>query len=139
MYENTSNYLLRLVRERKFQIEKRCYIVQLPYCKSDDIPEETKHLKRLSLPKELPKLVKIIHATERVKCASSVSDRKFLDSVKLAKLETLEEDVNSVKDGQETGQLDLLFNCLLNLNMISYIDFIYSYFRKSSRNYRNIK
>lgn len=106
IYENTSNYLLRLVRERKFQIEKRCYIVQLPYCKSDDIPEETKHLKRLSLPKELPKLVKIIHATERVKCASSASDRKFLDSVKLAKLETLEEDVNSVKDGQETGQLN---------------------------------
>ncbi|XP_043791661.1 uncharacterized protein LOC122714412 isoform X1 [Apis laboriosa] len=105
IYENTSNYLLRLVRERKFQIEKRCYIVQLPYCKSDDIPEETKHLKRFSLPKELPKLVKIIHATEHVKCASSVSDRKFLDSVKLAKLETLEEDVNNVKDGQETENL----------------------------------
>lgn len=77
--------------------------MQLPYCKSDDIPEETRHLKRLCLPKELPKLVKIIHKMERVRCVSTVSDREFLDSVKLAKLEMLEEDGTVAKDERETG------------------------------------
>lgn len=91
------------MKENQSEKEKRYYIVQLPYCKSDDVPEETRHLRRLSLPKELPKLVKIIHNVERVKC-SSVSDQEFLDSVKLAKLEILKEDANIAKDERETGQ-----------------------------------
>ncbi|XP_003394123.2 uncharacterized protein LOC126916829 isoform X1 [Bombus affinis] len=104
IYRNTGNYLLRLVKENQSEKEKRYYIVQLPYCKSDDVPEETRHLRRLSLPKELPKLVKIIHKVERVKC-SSVSDQEFLDSVKLAKLEILKEDANIAKDERETENL----------------------------------
>lgn len=105
VYQNTGNYLLRLVKETQSQKEKRCYIVQLPYCKSDDVPEETRHFKRLCLPKELTKLVKIIHKMERARCVSSVSDREFLDSVKLAKLEILKEDVNVAKDERETENL----------------------------------
>ena len=40
---------------------------------------------------------------ERARCVSSVSDREFLDSVKLAKLEILKEDANVAKDERETG------------------------------------
>ncbi|OAD57020.1 hypothetical protein WN48_02819 [Eufriesea mexicana] len=116
IYRNTGNYLLRLVRENQTQKEKRCYIVQLPYCKSDDIPEETRHLKRLCLPKELPKLVKMIHKMERVRCVSTVSDREFLDSVKLAKLEILEEDANIAKDERETENLLPLENSEISNN-----------------------
>ncbi|CAK9812967.1 hypothetical protein ANTQUA_LOCUS7476 [Anthophora quadrimaculata] len=106
IYRNTDNYLLRLVKENnQEQKEKRFYIVQLPYCKSDDVPEETRHFKRLCLPKELPKLVKMIHRMERVKSVSSVSDKEFLDSVKLAKLEILEMEANVGKGERETENL----------------------------------
>ncbi|XP_017789355.1 PREDICTED: uncharacterized protein LOC108571752 isoform X2 [Habropoda laboriosa] len=107
IYRNTDNYLLRLVKEQnnQEQKEKRYYIVQLPYCKSDDVPEETRHFKKLCLPKELPKLVNMIHKEERVKSVSSVSDKEFLDSVKLAKLEILEKDANVGKDERETENL----------------------------------
>lgn len=76
--------------------------MHLPYCKPDDLPEEMRHSKRFCLPKELPKLVKVIHKMEHAVCGS-VSDKEFLDSVKLAKLEILEEDSNMVKETRETG------------------------------------
>lgn len=76
--------------------------MQLPYCKPEDLPEETRHLKKFSLPKELARLVKVIHKMEYVGCVC-VSDKEFLDSVKLAKLEMLEEDENSSREARETG------------------------------------
>ncbi|XP_076292829.1 uncharacterized protein LOC143215020 isoform X2 [Lasioglossum baleicum] len=103
IYRDNDNHLLKLVKENQARKEKRYYIVQLPYCKPEDVPEETRHLRRFSLPKELPNLVKVIHKMERVGCIY-VSDKEFLDSVKLAKLEMLGEDSNS-RDARETENL----------------------------------
>ncbi|KZC11530.1 PREDICTED: uncharacterized protein LOC107189611 [Dufourea novaeangliae] len=104
IYRDNDNDLLKLVRENQCQRDKRYYIVQLPYCKPEDMPEETRHMTRFCLPKELPKLVKVIHKMERVG-SISVSDKEFLDSVKLAKLEILEEDANSTREARETENL----------------------------------
>ncbi|XP_076675303.1 uncharacterized protein LOC143372700 [Andrena cerasifolii] len=104
IYQDNDNRLLSLVRENQSQKEKRYYAVHLPYCKPDDLPEEMRHSKRFCLPKELPKLVKVIHKMEHAVCGS-VSDKEFLDSVKLAKLEILEEDSNMVKETRETENL----------------------------------
>lgn len=107
IYQNDS-YLLRLIKENIGEKDKRYYVVHLPYCKLDDVPEETRHLKRFRLPKELPRLVKLIHGMERVfGCFPSVCDKAFLDSVKLAKLEILEEDANMLKEKLEIGQFSL--------------------------------
>ncbi|XP_076653491.1 uncharacterized protein LOC143359449 isoform X2 [Halictus rubicundus] len=103
IYRDNDNHLLKLVKENQARKEKRCYIVQLPYCKPEDVPEETRHLRRFSLPKELPNLVKVIHKIDCVGCVY-VSDKEFLDSVKLAKLEMLGEDSNS-RDARETENL----------------------------------
>ncbi|XP_033321808.1 uncharacterized protein LOC117217969 isoform X2 [Megalopta genalis] len=102
IYKDNDNHLLQLVKENQARKKKRYYIVQLPYCKLEDVPEETRHLRRFSLPKELPNLVKEIH---KMKCVGCVSDKEFLDSVKLAKLEMLEEDSSSSRDARETENL----------------------------------
>lgn len=102
IYCNKDNHLLKLVRENQTAKEKRYFIVQLPYCKPEDIPEETRHLKKYFLPKELARLVKAIHKIEYGGCVC-VSDKEFLDSVKLAKLEMLKEDENSSREARETG------------------------------------
>ncbi|XP_046144269.1 uncharacterized protein LOC114877607 isoform X2 [Osmia bicornis bicornis] len=100
--QNTDSYLLRLIKENIGEKGKRYYVVDLPYCKFDDVPEETRHLKRFRLPKELPRLVKLIHGMERVfGCFPSVCDKDFLDSVKLAKLEILNEDESMSKEKPE--------------------------------------
>ncbi|XP_076233101.1 uncharacterized protein LOC143178374 isoform X2 [Calliopsis andreniformis] len=104
IYQGNDDFLFKLIRENRFEKEKRYYVVQLPYCKPDDLPEELRHFKKFSLPKELPKLVKAIHKIEQIGCIS-VCDKDFLDSVKLAKLEILEEDGNMVKETRETENL----------------------------------
>ncbi|XP_076756004.1 uncharacterized protein LOC143426425 [Xylocopa sonorina] len=106
VYQNsTDSYLLRLIKENQSAMEKCYYIVQLPYCKADDVPEEIRHLKRLSLPKELSSLVRIIYKMTRVKYVSSVSDEEFLNSVKLAEDKIPCEGSNLVKDEGETATL----------------------------------
>ncbi|CAL7948030.1 unnamed protein product [Xylocopa violacea] len=105
VYQNsTDSYLLKLVKENQSERGKRCYIVQLPYCKADDVPEETRHLRRFSLPKELSSLVNVIYRTERVKYLSTVSDEEFLNSVKLANDEIVDEGPNVARDEEETGK-----------------------------------
>ncbi|XP_076228523.1 uncharacterized protein LOC116432018 [Nomia melanderi] len=104
IYCNKDNHLFKLLRENQATKEKRYFIVQLPYCKPEDVPEETRHLKKFSLPKELARLVKVIHKMEYVGCVC-VSDKDFLDSVKLAKLEMLEEDESSSREARETENL----------------------------------
>ncbi|XP_043254469.1 uncharacterized protein LOC122398548 [Colletes gigas] len=104
IYRDNDNHFLKLVKENQFQKGKRYYIVQLPYCTPNDVPEETRHLKRFCLPKELPKLVKVIHQIQSSRWVSAC-DREFLDSVKLAKLEILEEDGSAMKGTRETENL----------------------------------
>ncbi|XP_053987508.1 uncharacterized protein LOC128880941 [Hylaeus volcanicus] len=104
IYRDNDNYFLRLVKENQFQKGKRYYIVQLPYCTQNDVPEETRHLKRFCLPKELPKLVKVIHKIKNSRRVT-VCDKEFLDSVKLAKLEILGEDASMTKETRETENL----------------------------------
>lgn len=116
IYRGNDNCLLKLIKENEYQKEKRYYVLQLPYCKPDDLPEDLKHLKKFCLPKELPKLVKVIHKMEHVGCISAC-DKEFIDSVKLGKLEILEEDTNMVKETRETGQL--FYQSRINFRSVS--------------------
>lgn len=102
IYQNNNDHFLRLVKENQFHKGKKYYVVQLPYCTLNDVPKETRHLKKFCLPKELPKLVKVIHKMQNAR-RIFVSDKEFLDSVKLAKLEILGEDTNMTKETRETG------------------------------------
>nr|XP_034194458.1 uncharacterized protein LOC117610776 isoform X3 [Osmia lignaria] len=121
--QKTDSYLLRLIKENIGEKDKRYYVVHLPYCKFDDVPEEMRHLKRFDLPKELPRLVKLIHGMERVfGCFPSVCDKDFLDSVKLAKLELLNEVASMSKEKPETENLPLLPNtqsCVTNIGELN--------------------
>ncbi|CAL7948031.1 unnamed protein product [Xylocopa violacea] len=123
VYQNsTDSYLLKLVKENQSERGKRCYIVQLPYCKADDVPEETRHLRRFSLPKELSSLVNVIYRTERVKYLSTVSDEEFLNSVKLANDEIVDEGPNVARDEEETETLITLRNVAVPNNEIFWSD-----------------
>ncbi|XP_017887333.1 uncharacterized protein LOC108629272 isoform X2 [Ceratina calcarata] len=103
IYRNANSYLLRLMDASQSRT-KRYYIVQLPYCKSDDVLEEANsNVTVICLPKELPKLIKLIHGHGEY--VFSASDKEFLDSLKTVKLEFFDEDPNVGKDERETENL----------------------------------
>nr|XP_012152386.1 PREDICTED: uncharacterized protein LOC100878942 [Megachile rotundata] len=102
-YRSTDDHFLRLNKENISLKDKRYYIVHLPYCKVDDVPEETRHLRRFRLPEELRKLVKIIHEMERARCFPFASDKELLGSVKFAEREISREDASVSAEKLETG------------------------------------
>ncbi|XP_066584361.1 uncharacterized protein [Prorops nasuta] len=98
IYQNIDNHILRLLKENYSQRDKRYYIIQLPYCKASDIPEEAKHFKRLKLPEHLSKLVKTIHNIDYFGF-HNVSDHDLQESIRSAILEIKEnETVTPITD-----------------------------------------
>ena len=79
---------LRLIKENYPRRNKRYYAIQFPYCKSDDIPKEARHFKRFLMPEELDKLVRTIHQVDYIRYYG-VSDRDFVDSIVLAKMQVI--------------------------------------------------
>ncbi|XP_032666687.1 uncharacterized protein LOC116842091 isoform X2 [Odontomachus brunneus] len=61
VYRNVDKHLLRLLKENYPQRNKRYYALHLPYCDTEDIPEEARLFKMFRVPRDLRKLVKTIH------------------------------------------------------------------------------
>ena len=94
---------IRLLKENYPRRNKRYYALQFPYCKSDDIPREARQFKRFKMPEELDKLVRTIHEVEYIRFFG-VSEKDFVDSVKLAKLQVVPTERTS-KTTEENGNL----------------------------------
>lgn len=88
IYRNMDSQALRLLKENYPRRNKRYFALQFPYCKSEDIPKEARQFKRFSMPEELDKLVRTIHEVEYIRFFG-VSDKDFVDSVKLAKIQVV--------------------------------------------------
>ncbi|XP_001604511.1 uncharacterized protein LOC100120917 isoform X1 [Nasonia vitripennis] len=88
IYRNMDSQALRLLKENYPLRNKRYFALQFPYCKSEDIPKEARQFKRFSMPEELEKLVRTIHEVEYIRFFG-VSDKDFVDSVKLAKIQVV--------------------------------------------------
>jgi hypothetical protein len=80
---------LRLLKENYPRRNKRYYALQFPYCTPENIPKEALQFKRFLMPEELDKLVKTVHEVEYIRFFG-VSDKDFIDSIKLAKLQIVQ-------------------------------------------------
>ncbi|XP_011500596.1 PREDICTED: uncharacterized protein LOC105364382 isoform X2 [Ceratosolen solmsi marchali] len=103
IYRNIDNQALRLLKENYPRRNKRYYALQFPYCKANDIPKEARQFKRFTMPEELDKLVKTVHEVEYIRFFG-VSDKDFVDSIKLAKLQI----VKTERNFQAVEENDLL-------------------------------
>ncbi|XP_011863379.1 PREDICTED: uncharacterized protein LOC105559583 [Vollenhovia emeryi] len=105
IYRNVDNHLLRLLKENYPRRNKRYYAVHLPYCKSDDIPEEARLFKKFCIPEDLTRLVKTIHGIVCLRFFPS-SDQELLESIKFATAKIFEDDAaNATKNTKETDDL----------------------------------
>ncbi|XP_050464992.1 uncharacterized protein LOC126858564 [Cataglyphis hispanica] len=105
VYQNVDNHLLRLLKENYPQRNKRYYVIHLPYCKPDHIPEEARFFKKFRLPENLTRLVKTIHG---IGCLQffAVSDRELLESIRCATMKIFEDEASSMtKNIDETDGL----------------------------------
>lgn len=104
IYRNVDNHALRLIKENYPKRNKRYLAVQLPYCKTTDIPEEAKYFKRYNIPDDLDKLVRSVHNVEFVRFFG-ISNNELVHSVNLAKLQTSPSDTEECKITKETGKI----------------------------------
>ncbi|KAL6439571.1 hypothetical protein ACFW04_003990 [Cataglyphis niger] len=105
VYQNVDNHLLRLLKENYPHRNKRYYVIYLPYCKPDHIPEEARFFKKFHLPENLTRLVKTIHG---IGCLQffAVSDRELLESIRCATMKIFEDEASSItKNIDETDGL----------------------------------
>lgn len=89
-------------------------VIELPYCKPDDVPEEARIFKRLILPMNLDKFVKFIHNVNYLRFFG-VSNKDFIDSIDIAMMEIPQERPSSPKNAQETGKYNLNANKKKNI------------------------
>ncbi|XP_015108561.1 uncharacterized protein LOC107035591 [Diachasma alloeum] len=104
IYRNVDNHALRLLKENYSHRNKRYIAVELPYCTSDEIPEEARLFKKLRLPESLDKLVKYLHNIEFVRCFTG-SSQALIESINLATIEVSRERQESPKNIDETHEL----------------------------------
>ncbi|XP_024946939.1 uncharacterized protein LOC107273895 isoform X1 [Cephus cinctus] len=90
IYRNLDNYALRLLEENYPRRNKRYLTIQFPYCKTDDIPEEAKHFKRINVPDDLGKVVNTIYNVDMR--LDSESKHELLKSIEDA-LSSVQQDV----------------------------------------------
>lgn len=96
-YHNNHEYLSRLLKENaiRSRAEKRCCVVQFPYCMLDPVPEEGRDAERFSLPNDLLKLVKFLHKKRRFK-RFSASKEQLMESIRLAKMDLADGDTEEI-------------------------------------------
>lgn len=104
IYENIDNYALQLIKENYGQRNKRYYILQLPYCKATDLPDEAQRFQRFRMPDELSKLVRTVHNVDYVRFFGLSNKEILLESIKLAQVEMLD-DGSDQKSADETDDL----------------------------------
>ncbi|XP_029662622.1 uncharacterized protein LOC115235160 [Formica exsecta] len=105
VYQNVDNHLLRLLKENYPQRNKRYYVIHLPYCKPDHIPEEARLFQKFRLPKNLTRLVKTIHGISCLQFLTA-SDRELLESIRCATMKIFEDEASSMtKNTNETDGL----------------------------------
>ncbi|XP_043274478.1 uncharacterized protein [Venturia canescens] len=83
IYRNVDNHALRLLKENYPRRNKRYFVVQFPYCKRDDLPEEARLMRRFEMPGELEKFVRNIYAVDRIRLFG-VSGVEFAEAIKVA-------------------------------------------------------
>ncbi|KAL2719012.1 hypothetical protein V1478_011431, partial [Vespula squamosa] len=101
MFENIDNYILQLIRENFGLTDKKYYILQLPYCKPTDIPDDALRFQRFYMPDELAKLVKTVHNFDYVRFFGLSNKDLLLQSIKLAEIEMLDDGIDH-KSADET-------------------------------------
>ncbi|XP_014482953.1 PREDICTED: uncharacterized protein LOC106748683 [Dinoponera quadriceps] len=111
VYRNVDKHLLRLLKENYPQRNKRYYALHLPYCETDDIPEEARLFKMFRVPRDLRKLVKTIHGIGCLRFRSPRDNTgipEILYSIQLAAdMLVKEQNVNAKKKAEETGKRSL--------------------------------
>lgn len=109
VYRNVDKHLLRLLKENYPQRNKRYYSLHLPYCETDDIPEEARLFRMFRVPRDLRKLVKTIHGIGCLRFRSPRDNTgipEILYSIQLAADMLVKEQNASVakKKTEETGK-----------------------------------
>nr|KAF7413034.1 hypothetical protein H0235_012885 [Vespula pensylvanica] len=105
IYENIDSYILQLIRENYGEKHKRYYILQLPYCKPTDLPDEAQRFQRFRMPEELPKLVRTVHNVDYIRFFGFSNKEVLLESIKLAEIEMLDDGTYNDKNADETDDL----------------------------------
>ncbi|XP_047362061.1 uncharacterized protein LOC124953971 isoform X1 [Vespa velutina] len=116
IYENIDTYILQLIRENYGQRNKRYYILQLPYCKSTDLPDEAKRFQRFRMPEELAKLVRTVHNIDYIRFFGLSNKEVLLESIKLAQVEMLDD--GSGSDHKSADETDDLLPSVVPINNI---------------------
>lgn len=131
IYRNVDNHLLRLLKENYPRRNKRYYAIQLPYCKSDHIPEEARLFKKFRIPEDLARLVKTIHGVAYLRASFfTASNRELFESIRFATAKISEDEASSViKNTEETGELSQILdfvnchdNTLLSFHFLFFLD-----------------
>ncbi|KAI4486498.1 PREDICTED: uncharacterized protein LOC106791229 isoform X1 [Polistes canadensis] len=116
-YENIDSYILQLIRENYGQRNKRYYILQLPYCKPTDLPDEAQRFQRFRMPEELAKLVRTVHQVDYVTFFGLSNKEELLESIKLAQMEMLDDGTTS--DHKSADETDDLLPSVVSPNNIT--------------------
>ncbi|XP_012278230.1 uncharacterized protein LOC105698504 isoform X2 [Orussus abietinus] len=105
IYRNMDNHALRLIKENYPRRNKRYYAIQLPYCETDDIPEEARYFKRFNIPEDLNKFVRTVHGVH-YPSVGCVSAKSLHESIKTAKVEiSRREPPKILRTAEETENL----------------------------------
>jgi hypothetical protein len=76
----------------------------LPYCKSDNIPEEARLFKKFRIPQDLMKLVATIHGISCVRFLKA-SDNELLESIRFAIRRLYKDTITSNSDKTDNFEL----------------------------------
>lgn len=101
------NHALRLLKENYSLRNKRYVSIELPYCSSDEIPEEARLFKKLALPDNLDKLVRYLHDINFAPCFTGPS-QFLIESIDAATMDICRERQESAKNIDETDGLLLV-------------------------------